>query len=164
MGPPMRSTVTWLSVTAVCRGVPVRVSHPPADVRTGAARCDCCPAAVGSIDALRSRKAGVMLLIFVRRDATGDAWVSLHGEVDLATVDQLDRDIAAVISAEQARRIVIDLSELAFIDSRGISSLLRGRRLADAAGKPYRITGAEGRVRQLLDVCGAWSHLAGPLS
>lgn len=103
-----------------------------------------------------------MLLILVRRDVTGDAWVSLNGEVDVVTVDQLDREIAAAIAAEQARRIVIDLSELAFIDSRGISALLRGRRLADAAGKPYRITGAKGRVREMLDVTGVSGHLADP--
>ena len=104
----------------------------------------------------------MVLSISVRHDATGGACVSVAGEVDLATITQLDYDIQTVVEAEQTTSIVIDLTELAFIDSSGIASLLKGRRLAVTAAKPYRITGATGIVRQVLDVTGVWAHLSKP--
>jgi anti-anti-sigma factor len=104
----------------------------------------------------------VVLSISVRHDATGDARVRVAGDVDLATVDQLDHDIQTVVEAEQTTSIVVDLADVAFLDSSGIASLLKGRRLADTAAKPYRITGATGMVRQVLDLTGVWAHLSIP--
>lgn len=99
------------------------------------------------------------VLISVRHDASGRACVNVTGDVDLATVGQLDHDIRMVVESEQTTSVCIDLSKLAFLDSSGIASLLRGRRLADAAGKPYRIAGATPIVREVLDVTGVWAYL-----
>ena len=106
----------------------------------------------------------VGLSISTRHDATGGVCVSVVGEVDLATAGQLDQDIQAVVDMDEQNRIVIDLAELTFLDSSGIASLLKGRRLADAAGKQYWIVGATGIVRQVLDLTGVWAHLAEPSS
>lgn len=102
------------------------------------------------------------LSITVRHDAAGSARVSVAGDVDLATVGELDHEIQAAVEAEHTATIVVDLAEVGFLDSSGIASLLKGRRLADAAGKPYSITGASGIVRQVLDLTGVWAHLSNP--
>jgi anti-anti-sigma factor len=104
----------------------------------------------------------VGLSVSVRHDAAGGARVSVAGDVDLATVGQLDREIETAVDADETTNIVVDLAEVAFLDSSGIASLLKGRRLADGLGKPYRITGASGLVREVLDLTGVWAHLSDP--
>lgn len=102
------------------------------------------------------------LSVSVRHDAAGGAWVGVAGDVDLATVGQLDHGIRAAVDAEQTTSIVVDLAEVGFLDSSGIASLLKGRRLADAAEKSYRVTGARGMVWQVLDLTGVWALLSKP--
>lgn len=54
----------------------------------------------------------------------GDVWtLSLTGEHDLTTVEGLDEDMERI--AESGTRVVIDLSQAQFIDSRVIAWLLR---------------------------------------
>lgn len=100
------------------------------------------------------------LSISIARDPAGIASLRLDGDIDLRSKRSLDRSIAATVADAQTSGVVIDLADLAFIDSVGIASLLIGRRLADAAGTPYRIAGATGRVRQVLDLTGVWEHLS----
>ena len=102
------------------------------------------------------------LSVSVRHDATGGARVSVAGDVDLGTVGQLDQQIETAVDADETTNIVVDLADVAFLDSSGIASLLKGRRLADGLGKPYRITGASGLVREVLDLTGVWAHLSDP--
>lgn len=46
------------------------------------------------------------------------------------------------------------------MDSSGIALLLRGRREAQQHGVAYRIRGARGIVREVLELTGVWAHLA----
>jgi anti-anti-sigma factor len=57
---------------------------------------------------------------------------------------------------------VVELSGVTFIDSAGINALLKGRRAADERGRVFRVTGATGIVRELLDMTGVWAHLSSP--
>jgi anti-sigma B factor antagonist len=93
------------------------------------------------------------------RDAES-ATVAAQGDIDLSTVDQLVSEIAAAAAAD-VTDVVVDLSGVAFIDSAGISALLRGRRLADERAQRFRVTGAEGLVREVLEMTGVWRHLSG---
>ena len=61
----------------------------------------------------------------IKTDREGDsATIALSGEMDLSAVHRLD---AAIHSAEEmdVGRIVLDLSELSFLDSTGLSVLLQ---------------------------------------
>jgi anti-sigma B factor antagonist len=104
----------------------------------------------------------VGLSVSVLYDGAGGARVSVAGDVDLATVGQLDREFETAVDADQTTGVVVDLAEVAFLDSSGIASLLKGRRLADGRGKPFRVTGARGLVREVLDLTGVWEHLSEP--
>jgi anti-sigma B factor antagonist len=87
--------------------------------------------------------------------------LSVAGDVDLATGQQLEREITEAVGAAGLGSLVVDLSGVGFLDSSGISVLVKGRRLADGRGVPYRVTGASGTIRQVLDITGVWQHLSG---
>jgi anti-sigma B factor antagonist len=89
------------------------------------------------------------------------ATVAATGDVDLASVSPLDAAIEAAIRAAGAEVVVVDLSQVTFLDSSGISVLLRGRRRADEYQVRYQVTGAEGLVRTVLELTGVWEHLSG---
>jgi anti-sigma B factor antagonist len=59
----------------------------------------------------------------------GAATVALSGELDVATVPKLEA--ALLEQLRQRPAVVIDLSELSFIDSSGIGALLQAKRTAD---------------------------------
>ncbi len=60
--------------------------------------------------------------------------ITLHGELDLATVDIFDA-VCGSIDLSSVGRVVLDLRELTFIDARGLRGVLRlhERCLGDAA-------------------------------
>jgi anti-anti-sigma factor len=57
--------------------------------------------------------------------------------------------------------VEVDLSAVRFLDSSGISLLLKCRRRADERGVAYRVTGAYGITEQVLEMTGVLAHLSG---
>lgn len=90
----------------------------------------------------------------------GTATVAILGDVDLSTVADLDRALLAAFDTT-AERVVADLAAVTFIDSAGINTLLKSRRLADERGRRFQITNAAGVVRDVLDMTGVLRHLSG---
>ena len=72
---------------------------------------------------------GKPLEIETARDGDG-VRLSLSGELDLASADDLGRLIRDVEETDVSR-IVIDLSELSFVDSSGLQALLNARSRSD---------------------------------
>ncbi|HET6481631.1 MAG TPA: STAS domain-containing protein [Actinoplanes sp.] len=83
----------------------------------------------------------------------GTATVALRGEVDVLTVD-LVRSALAEALATEPREIVVDLTELVFIDSTGLGALIFGFQRARDAGIRFRLTRASPGVRQILVLSG----------
>ncbi|GIH19913.1 STAS domain-containing protein [Rugosimonospora africana] len=83
------------------------------------------------------------------------------GEIDLGNVDALQAEVAAALEADDTRAVIVDLADVSFLDSSGISALLKGRRLADGKGKGFRVEAARGMVREVLTITGVWQHLSG---
>jgi anti-anti-sigma factor len=83
------------------------------------------------------------------------------GEIDLSNIEALQAEVASAVESGEARLVVVDLAEVSFLDSSGIGALLKGRRLADDAGKGFRVEGAQGMVREVLTITGVWEHLSG---
>ena len=100
-----------------------------------------------------------MLSVTVRREPDR-ASVVVHGEIDVLYVENLASELAAAADGD-APRVEVDLSGVTFIDSTGINTLVKGRRLATAAGKQYRVVGSDGFVRDVLKLSGVWDHLTG---
>lgn len=109
---------------------------------------------------MNPREGELDTIVLTRRD-DGLATVSIVGDIDMLCSDVIEREISSVVGTAGVTDVVVDLSEVNFLDSSGIGVLLRGRRLADAQGVGYRITALDGRVRRTLVITGVWAHLSG---
>lgn len=83
----------------------------------------------------------------------GTVTVSLHGEVDVLTVDQVRVALTDALAARPAG-IVVDLAELTFIDSTGLGALIFGFQRARDAGVRFCLAHPSRSVRQILVLSG----------
>jgi anti-sigma B factor antagonist len=84
--------------------------------------------------------------------ANGDrATVALRGELDLSGVERARQAIEQAESNESPL-LVIDLSELDFIDSTGLEVLLRAARRAEDSGRRLIVAKPSRYVRRLLEL------------
>jgi anti-sigma B factor antagonist len=95
------------------------------------------------------------LSIDVRRDGETQVVVAVAGEVDMATAPQLGE----VLGAQTGVDLVVDLSGVPFLDSSGLSVLVRKRADLAGTGRTLRVIGEQDNVRKILEVTG----LLGPL-
>jgi anti-sigma B factor antagonist len=71
------------------------------------------------------------------------------GELDIATAPMLREDFEAVLADRAAEMIVVDLTELSFMDSTGIRALLEMNDLCEHADRLRIINGSPAVVRML---------------
>ena len=83
----------------------------------------------------------------------GAPGVAIHGEVDVSTVRALVDALDAAIR-ESAGAFVVDLCEVAFLDSSGLSALLRARALLGRDARALAVVCPPGPVRRLFEVAG----------
>ncbi len=76
--------------------------------------------------------------------------VSLAGELDLGTADEVHQRLAELRDARQA--VVLDLDELTFMDSTGIRLVLSACEDAAEHDWSFRVTRGSERVRHVLEV------------
>jgi anti-sigma B factor antagonist len=81
------------------------------------------------------------------------ATVALRGEIDVLTVDQVRATLAEAL-ALHPHDLVVDLSELTFIDSTGLGALIGGFQRARDAGIRFRLARPTPPVRQILVLSG----------
>lgn len=89
-----------------------------------------------------------------------DEWVRLtvEGEIDLSTVEKLEQAVDHVYS-EKGVHVLIDLSEVAFMDSTGLRSLLNNERRFRDSGRSLALMVSDGPVSRLLEISGVTSSL-----
>jgi anti-anti-sigma factor len=100
-----------------------------------------------------------MTFTIVTGGSADPAVLLLGGELDLATVPQLDDRIDQLLEAGR-HRILLDLSALSFCDSTGLGGFVRGNNLCTDAGGWLRVTGATGVVARVLAATGLGEFLA----
>lgn len=76
--------------------------------------------------------------------------VRLFGELDLVQAD----DVHDALVACPHPNVVVDLSNVDFIDSTGLSSLLVARRELETDGRRLELRGAAGATRRVFDAVG----------
>jgi anti-sigma B factor antagonist len=88
-----------------------------------------------------------------------DATIVVEGAFDLTGVEGF---VASVVDALEARPevIVIDANGLTFIDSSGLTALLRSRAAAGVAGVGFRISGRSPGLRRAIAAAGIEDLLA----
>jgi anti-anti-sigma factor len=83
----------------------------------------------------------------------------LSGELDLASSGILDTAIAE-LCMDGARRIVLEMDGLSFMDSTGLRAVLVGRELCEVNGGELLIGETSPQVRRLLDISGVGEKLS----
>jgi anti-sigma B factor antagonist len=68
-----------------------------------------------------------------RNDEAEGVVLTLCGELDLATAPGLEQRLQEILAAPP-RRLLLDLSELTFVDSAGVSVLIRAKKEAEGNG------------------------------
>ncbi|MET7403767.1 STAS domain-containing protein [Dactylosporangium sp. NPDC005572] len=91
---------------------------------------------------------------------TGRAVVSLAGECDLAVRDQFEAALTAAVEA--APVVLVDATELRFLDSSGVHTLVMAHRAAQARGRRLHLVNATGVVAHVLAVTGVADLLRPP--
>jgi anti-anti-sigma factor len=77
--------------------------------------------------------------------------VELTGPLDLATTSRWEADVAR--AARDSGTVVLDLTNVGFIDSAGVHALFRMLATLDGQGKQLVVVApVKGRVRRLLDI------------
>lgn len=96
-----------------------------------------------------------MPALTIRHTDLDNGWIaiSVEGEIDLATVGELEEVVQEVVR-EKGSNLVIDLTATSFIDSTGLKSLLTADRELSLAGRSFAIAVKPGPVSRLVDLSG----------
>ena len=80
--------------------------------------------------------------------------VSAAGELDLATAPQLEECLRQLIEEEVTAEVTLDLSQVSFMDSTSISTLIRMRQLAAVSDTTLVLSSPSAPVIRILDIMG----------
>ena len=94
--------------------------------------------------------------------SNGVVRLTVAGEIDLSTCDELRAAIYGSLADAGTTGLIIDLDRVTFLDSIGIRTLVQGRARAASAGITYHVTNPRSIVRRVLDVTGVLTALTTP--
>ena len=100
-----------------------------------------------------------MQLQIDRSDQPGWAIISPSGEIDLATVSQLEEALATAMGGG-GTDVAVDLTGVTFMDSTGLRALLAANQNLADSGHRMALIVAGGPVDRLLDISGVGHTLA----
>jgi anti-sigma B factor antagonist len=83
--------------------------------------------------------------------------IVVHGDIDVAGGPILE---SAILARESAGPIVIDLSDVSFIDSSGLRSLLGASRRARSSNAVVALRNVGSEVLRLLEITGTTDHFS----
>jgi anti-sigma B factor antagonist len=83
----------------------------------------------------------------------GSHLIVAGGELDISATAELSA-IFTMATAGPQDAVVLDLTEVAFIDSSALGTILRAAQQLEDAGKRLHVVAAEGPVRRLLEITG----------
>lgn len=80
--------------------------------------------------------------------------VLVIGEVDVLVASRLVGQLLDLLVLDNPATVVVDLSQTTLLTAAGINALLEARRTAVANDQRLRVCGAQGIVRQVLEITG----------
>jgi anti-anti-sigma factor len=91
----------------------------------------------------------------VRTETRGDTLVvRAFGELDLSVVGRFEEEVRQAVLGT-VMRVLLDLSEVSFIDSTGLRAIVKAQELAAVRGKEFRIWGEiSPAIERAFDVTG----------
>jgi anti-sigma B factor antagonist len=82
----------------------------------------------------------------------GTRVISLRGELDIATIPSLDEALSVAVRVEGTPKVLLDLSEVTFIDSTALMRLLTAQRELDRSGGQMVLACSNPTVLRLFEV------------
>ena len=76
----------------------------------------------------------------------------MHGELDIATAPELVELLARL--RRRGHAVVLDLAEVTFMDSTGLTTLMDARLQADRNGWSFAVRRPSAAVRRVIDLAG----------
>jgi anti-sigma B factor antagonist len=92
-------------------------------------------------------------LLIQRNDDAEGVVLTLSGELDLASAPELEQRLQEIL-AESPRRLLLDLNQLTFVDSAGVSVLIRAKKDAEASGCRVVLRRATAQLHRVFSVVG----------
>jgi anti-sigma B factor antagonist len=99
-----------------------------------------------------------LLQVVVSRDGAV-LTIALEGELDLSNVETLDAALGKAEADAALREIIIDMHELRFIDSIGVTRLVDAIKRSSANSNRLRITRSTAEVERVLELTGVNPYL-----
>jgi len=93
--------------------------------------------------------------------ADGHAVIALRGELDVATVDRVVRDVSEVIDRHDGP-VTVDLHGLAFCDACGLGALIRLAAYAEQAGRSLALIRPSRALTRIMRITGVDQVLLAP--
>ena len=87
-----------------------------------------------------------------------DAWVVLHGDLDVANIADFESALAVAARCSQ-RYVFVELATLTFIDATGIGAIVRAANALRCESRRLKLLGAAGQVQYILDLTGMSEYL-----
>lgn len=100
---------------------------------------------------------GDLLTISVTRIEEGGVLVSLGGRLTIDSSPELRNQLLAVLYGETLKSLVIDLSDVPYVDLSGVATLLETLRIARSRKTGLQLRGLHDRPSYLLEVTGLLS-------
>src|SRR5206468_9024225 len=88
-----------------------------------------------------------------RSDDAGGVLLALHGELDVAAAPQLEK-LLEKTRAEGHSRVTVELSNLSFVDSAGVSVLIKAKKEAEEGGSEFVLHRPTAQVHRVFALVG----------
>jgi anti-anti-sigma factor len=92
------------------------------------------------------------------RNENGTAILVVSGELDVASGPTLEQELASA-EASNAQLVILDLRDLEFIDSTGLSIVIKAHQQAEASGRRFAVVRGSSQVQRLLGLTGVEERL-----
>jgi anti-anti-sigma factor len=94
-----------------------------------------------------------MLLRIDVHERDDHAVITAVGEIDAGNADELSRAVTGVLEAGH-RRVLLDFSQVTFIDSSGLAALVAAHRQAQSVQGTFAVVRPTAHTRKLITVLG----------
>lgn len=96
-----------------------------------------------------------MAFLDIKNRIDGDAViVEFHGEIDKSTIDIFKNTVTPLVEQNPSSRFIFDFTDLKFINSEGIGSLMAFHTRLVKREKKLILVGLQSNVRDVLDLIG----------
>lgn len=102
------------------------------------------------------------LSIATMKSFSGEVEISPRGEIDVDTAHEVREAVTAVLNEERPTQIQLNMREVTFIDSVGISALVAGFQAAEVSGVKLAVTEPSRFVHRQLWVTGLLGLFGAP--